>query len=84
MAFPPLHSYLIGTVEQKTFIVSSLQELIKLLEPLYQGLGTRTKCVVLVINQNITHKPCFYYPLPYRMPKLLRDPSNLGILVVKS
>ena len=84
MAFPPLHSYFIRTVEQKTLVVSSLQELTQLLEPLCQGLGTRTKYVVLVISQNITLKPCFYYPLPYKMPRLLRDLSNLGILVVKS
>ena len=50
-------------------IVSSVQELIRLLEALCQDLGTRTKYVVLVINQTFTHKPCFYYPLPNKTPK---------------
>lgn len=50
-------------------IVSSMQKLIRLLEALCQDLGTRTKYVVLVINQNFTRKPCFYCPLPNKIPK---------------
>lgn len=49
-----------------------------------QALGTRGRQIFPIINQNITLGHCFYYPMPWEIPKLLRGPHNLGIAVLTS